>query len=214
MKSGPLCALLWRILTWCSRKNSQNLTHSRPAECQSRQAIQAKPDHPDKMDSPSRGLLGNMLQVAPASRGPVCHQVQQLPQFVSAVPDSLAWAVDTLHWVDLRPYFFQLVDVLGKLSCRTTCARVCSNCSRVAQHALVLGPSGHVKPDPFVSAQSAHYVDSTIQSDPSQASVNLYLHVWLLDRKLQPSTFEGCRSASAGNLGNSPIIVSIDENLT
>ena len=22
-KSGPLCALLWRILTWCSRKNSQ-----------------------------------------------------------------------------------------------------------------------------------------------------------------------------------------------
>ena len=34
-KSGPLCALLWRILTWCSRKQAQArhihaLTMSRP----------------------------------------------------------------------------------------------------------------------------------------------------------------------------------------
>ena len=29
MKSGPLCALLWRILTWCSRKHVISPTHSR-----------------------------------------------------------------------------------------------------------------------------------------------------------------------------------------
>ena len=43
-----------------------------------------------------------------------------------------------------------------------------SDCSRVAQHALVLGPSGHVQPNPIVPAQPA---DSTIQSDSSQESV-------------------------------------------
>ena len=36
---GPTCPLLWRILTWCTRKQvTQSLTHSRPAECGSRQA--------------------------------------------------------------------------------------------------------------------------------------------------------------------------------
>ena len=45
-----------------------------------------------------------------------------------------------------------------------------SDCSRVAQHALVLGSSGHVQPNPSESAQSAHPVDTALQSDPSQKS--------------------------------------------
>ena len=55
--------------------------------------------------------------MAPASSGPVCHQVQQLPQFVSVVPDPLAWAVDafSLPWEDLDPYAFPLVAILGKV---------------------------------------------------------------------------------------------------
>ena len=67
MRSGSLCALLWRILTWCTRKQvTQSSTHSRPAERCSRQAIQAKPDHPNGVVSPSRGLPNKMQQVAPA----------------------------------------------------------------------------------------------------------------------------------------------------
>ena len=42
-----------------------------------------------------------------------------------------------------------------------------SDCSRVAQHALVLGSSGHVQPNLTDSAQP---VDTTLQSDPSQKS--------------------------------------------
>ena len=41
-------------------------------------------------------------------------------------------------------------------------------CSRVAQHALVLGSSGYVRPNPIVPAQSA---DSILQSDSTQESV-------------------------------------------
>ena len=45
-----------------------------------------------------------------------------------------------------------------------------SDCSGVAQHALVLGSSGHVQSNPTGPAQSAQPVDTTIQSDPSQKS--------------------------------------------
>ena len=71
IKSGPLCALLWRILTWCSP------THSRLGECGSGQALQARPDHPNRVVSPSRGLPVNMQQVVPASDRSICHEVQQ-----------------------------------------------------------------------------------------------------------------------------------------
>ena len=55
--------------------DSQSLTHSRPAECGSKQAIQARPDHPNRVVSPSRGLPNNMQQVAPALNRPFCHEV-------------------------------------------------------------------------------------------------------------------------------------------
>ena len=41
-----------------------------------------------------------------------------------------------------------------------------------------------------------------------------FLLYWLQDRKLQPSTIDGYRSAIADKLGNSPINASKDENLT
>ena len=57
--------------------NSQSSTHPRPAECDSRQIVQTRPDHPDRMIPSPRGLPSHMLPVAPAPSGPVCHQVQQ-----------------------------------------------------------------------------------------------------------------------------------------
>ena len=56
--------------------NSQSSTHPRPAECDSRQAIHTRPDNSNKIVPSSRGLPSNMLPVAPAPSGPVCHQVQ------------------------------------------------------------------------------------------------------------------------------------------
>ena len=57
--------------------NSKSPTHSRLAECGRRQAIQARPDHPNRVVSPSGGLPSNMQQVAPTSNRPICHEVQQ-----------------------------------------------------------------------------------------------------------------------------------------
>ena len=96
----------------------QGSAHSRLAECGSRQAIQIRSDHPNRVVSSSRGLRL------------ICnrwHQPQidlfttkfnnKLPQFGSQVPDSLAWAVHelSLPWEDLDPYAFPPVAILGKV---------------------------------------------------------------------------------------------------
>ena len=45
-----------------------------------------------------------------------------------------------------------------------------SDCSGVSQHALLLGSSGHVQPDPTEPSHSAQPVDTAFQSDASQKS--------------------------------------------
>ena len=57
--------------------NSQSPTHPWPAERGSRQAIQTRPDHPNRVSSPSRGFPSNMQQVAQAFNRPMYYKVQQ-----------------------------------------------------------------------------------------------------------------------------------------
>ena len=57
--------------------DTQSLTHSRLTECDSRQTIQTRPDHPDRVVSPFRVLQVNMQLVALTSSGPVCNEVHQ-----------------------------------------------------------------------------------------------------------------------------------------
>ena len=59
-----------------------------------------------------------------------------------------------------------------------------SDCSRMAQHALILGSSGHVQPDPSESAQPAKPANTALQSDPSQKS-DKSKSSWLLEPQNQ-----------------------------
>ena len=120
MKSGSLCALLWRILSCCTR---QQVT-LRACHIPGRLNVIA-----DKLSR-----LGQTIQTEwslhPAVFQAVCarwHQPQvdlfatrfnnKLPQFVSPVPDPQAWAVDalSLSWEDLDPYAFPPAAILGKV---------------------------------------------------------------------------------------------------
>ena len=116
---GPsLCPAMENIdLVYQETSNSQSRTHSRPSERSSRQAIQTRPDHPDRVVSPSRGFSNNMQQVAQASDRPICHEVQQQVASVSPVPDPLATAVDalSLSCEDLDAYAFPPAAILGKV---------------------------------------------------------------------------------------------------
>ena len=116
---GPtLCPTVENLdLVFQETSDSKSLTHSRLAECGSRQAIQTRPDHPNRVVSPSRGLPDNMHQVAPARNRPICHTVQQQVTSVSRVPDPLASAVEALSlpWEDLDAYAFPPAAILGKV---------------------------------------------------------------------------------------------------
>ena len=225
-----------------------------------------------------------MLLVAAAPSGLVCHQVQQQTATVcltSSKPPGMSSGRTQSVLGRSRPICLP-TSHLGQSGGKVTGLPMQQNhsgCTGVAQHALVLGSSGHVQSDPTVSAQSAQSGDSAIQPDHAQEPVkpeptclaprataikeqgfseavaarietsqrgstrSIYEAKWTIftkwclsnqvdfrapplkaiadfllylfqDRKLEPGTIDGYRSAIADKLGNSPINVSKDENLT
>ena len=64
-------------LVYQEASDTKSPTHPGSAERGSRQAIQIRTDHSNRVVPPSAGIRSNMLQVAPASNRPLCHQIQQ-----------------------------------------------------------------------------------------------------------------------------------------
>ena len=127
MKSGPLCALLWRIMTWCTSKHVTLKARHIPGWLN----VVA-----DKL-SRLRQTIQTEWSLLPEVFQAVCrrwHQPQvdifatrfnnKLTQFVSQVPDPLAWAVNNLSlpWENLDPYAFPPAAILGKVVEKTTLA--------------------------------------------------------------------------------------------
>ena len=270
-------------LVYQEASNSQSPTHSRPAECGSRQAIQTRPDDSNGMVSPSIGFQSYMQQVAPASNRPVCHEVQQQvtsicvtgsgsPSYSSGCTQP-AMGGSVCVCLSTSSHLGQSGEVAGHPMQENHCDGL-----GVVQHALVLGPASHVQSNPIKPARCAQPIDTALQSDPSQKSDksespcmapraprasasgfskavaerieapqrgstrSVYEATWSVftkwclthqvdfrappvksvadflmylfqDRKLQPSTIDGYRSAIADKLGNSSVNISKDENL-
>ena len=273
------------VLVHQSTGNPQGTSHPRPAERDSRQAIQTWPDHSNRVVTSSSSTPSCMCKVAPAKSGPVCHQVQQQTTSVcvtGARPPGLgSGCTQSLLGVP-GPIRLPTGSHLGQSGGEAPGLPLQQNnpdCPRVAQHALVLGPGSNVKPDPTLSAQHTKSCVSAIQPGPSQEPVeseptclaprasaikeqgfsevvaarieapqrrstrSVYEAKWTIftkwclsnqvdfrapplkaiadfllhlfqDKKLQPGTIDGYRSAIADKLGNSTINVSKDENLT
>ena len=159
MKSGSQCALLWRILSWCTRKQGTLKAHHIP--------------HQLNVIADKLSRLGQTFQTEwslnPEVFQAICswwHQPQvdlfatrfnnKLTQFVLPVPDPQAWAVDalSLSWGKSGSICLSTSSHLGQSGEVTglPLQQDNSDCTRVAQHALVLGSSGNVQSDPSVSA--------------------------------------------------------------
>ena len=165
MKLGPLCALLWKILTWCSRKQ-----------------VTLKAQHiPGRLNIIADKLsrLGQTIQTEWSlllvfqlicSR---CHQ-PQVDLFATRFNNKLS-QFDSAHAPGRSgPICFPNSSLLGQSSGEVAGLPVQENhsdYSRVAQHALVLRHRDHVEPNSTVPALPAQPVNSTIQSDPSHESV-------------------------------------------
>ena len=179
MKSGSLCALLWRILSWCTRQQVTLRARHIPgrlnviADKLSRlgQTIQTEWSlHPEVCPS-------CMFKVASATSGPVCHQVQQQTTTVCITgirPPGLGSGCTQPVLGVPGPIRLPTGSHLGQSGGEAPGLPLQQNnsdCSRVAQHALVLGPGSNVKPDPTVSAQHTQPSVSAIQPGPSQEPV-------------------------------------------
>ena len=153
--------------------DSQSSTHPRLAECDSRKAIQARPDHSDRMVSSPRGVSNSVQPVAPAPSGSVCHQVQQQTTTVclagsrptglgSGCPQPIVERSGSIRLPTSHHLGQSGVEVAGLPMQQSN-----FDCPRVA---LVLGPGSHVQSDPVVPAHPAQFTDSAIQPHPSQES--------------------------------------------
>ena len=175
MKSGSLCALLWRILSWCTKKQVTLQARHIPswlnviADKLSRlgQTIQSGPFTQKcfKLYAPG-GTSPKWTCLPPDSTThyhSLCHQFQ--------TPILGQWMHSACLFENLDPYAFPPAAILGKVVeklQRVPLQQDHSDCTRVAQHALVLGSSGNVQSDPFESAQPGI---STIQPDSTQEPV-------------------------------------------
>ena len=138
MKSGPLCALLWRILTWCSNMQVTLRARHIPgllnvvADKLSRlgQIIQTEwhllPEvfhsicnrwHHSQIDLLATRFNKKLTRFVSPVPDPQARFNKKLTRFVSPVPDPPAWAVDALSlpWEDLDPYAFPPAAILGKV---------------------------------------------------------------------------------------------------
>ena len=189
MRSGPLCALLWRILTWCTQKQV---------------TLRARhiPGHLNVIaDKLSR--LGQTIQtewsLLPETFHKLCnrwHRPQidlfatrfndKLPQFVSPVPDPLAVAVDalTLPWEELDAYAFPPTAILGKVVEKLQD----SPCKRI----ILIAPGWPNMPwfwdlvamssqIPLSLPNLPNLLTQPFNQIPHRNLTNLNLHAWLLE---------------------------------
>ena len=176
---GPtVCPIMEDTDMVCQKSsNTQSSTYSRPSKCYSRQVIQTGSDHSNRMIPQSRDIQGNMRPVEQTPRGPICHQVQQQTatlRLPSPRPPSLGSGCSQSVLGGTRPLRLSTSSHLGQSGGEAPGLPLQQNnsdCSRVAQHALVLGPGSNVKPDPTVSAQHTQPSVSAIQPGPSQEPV-------------------------------------------
>ena len=155
----------------------QATSHPRPAERDSRQAIQTGPDHSNRVVTSSRSVQSYMLPVAPAPGGPVCHQVQQQTATVCVTgprPPGMGSRCSQPFLAGPGPICLSTSSHLWQSGGKVTGLPLQQDnpdCTRMAQCALVLGSSGNVQSDPTVSAQHTQLSVSTIQPGPSQGPV-------------------------------------------
>ena len=272
-------------LVYQSPGNAKGTTYPRPHKCDSGQVIQAGSNHTDRMVSPSGSLSEVVQKMAPTSDRFICHEVQPqatsisvsstgLPSCSSGCPHSHLGRSGCICLPTDRHIGQGGGEIAGFPVQETH-----SDCTGVAQHALVLGFGDHVKSGPSQPTQHGQSVDTALQPDPSQKSdeskspclapratpikeqgfseavasrieapqrrstrsvyeakltiftkwcithqvdfrsppiksVADFLLYLFEDKKLQPSTIDGYRSAIADKLGTAKINISKDDNLT
>ena len=181
MRSGSLCALLWRLLAWC---------HPRGIVLRARHIPGRLNVIADKLSRHSQVIqtewslslqVFNLLFLFFATRFN-----HKLPQFVSPVPDPAAWAVDALSipWGNLDVYAFPPVSLLNQVTSKV----MDQGCLRM----VLIAPGWPNMPwfwdlvnlsvqIPFQLPLRKDLVTQPLNGLLHKNLANLHLHVWLLE---------------------------------
>ena len=175
---GPtLCPTLENLdLVHRETSDSEGPTHSQPLKYSGRQTVPTGTNHPDGMIPPARGFPGPVRQVAPASNRSLCYEIPQQGapvRITSSGPHG--HCSGCTQFVMGRSGRIRLptdshIGQSGGEVAGLPIPEFDHHRPGVAQHDMVLGPSGNVQPDPITLASTAKPTDSTLQSDPSQES--------------------------------------------
>ena len=189
MKSGSLCALLWRILSWCHLRKVVLRARHIPGHLN---VIADKLSRHGQVIQTEWSLSPRVFKLLCAQWGTpqIDHFATRfntkLNRFVSPVPDQAAWAVDalTLHWETLDVYAFPPFSLLGKVLSKVRD----QGCRR-----MILIAPGWPNMSWFwdlVSLSSQIPLTLPVQEDPvtqpfngtcHRDLTNLNLHAWLLE---------------------------------
>ena len=148
--------------------------YSGPPQCHCGQVIPTRSGDSNGIVPPAGGLRPDLQEVAQAGGRPFCDQVQSQTSQV-CVPGSRSVSLES--GCSKRP-----LAKSGRICFspggssregglqvdRSRIPQSHSNYSRVAKHAMVLGPGQHVGPNSPKSSESKKPIDSTFQSVPSQ----------------------------------------------
>ena len=161
----------------------EGLTRSIPAECGSKQTIQVRPDHSERVVSPSRGLPVDMHQVAPSLDRPVCNDVQQVTSVcvTSFMLPSLGSRCTQSALGGPGPICLSTSSHSGQSGGEAKALPLQenhSNYARFAQHALVLGSNGHIQPNRVC------LLKLLFDQIPNKHVSNLKLQAWLFEHQV------------------------------
>ena len=189
MKSGSLCALLWRLLLWCNQR--QIVLRARHI-LGHLNVIADKLSRHKQVIQTEWSLLQEIFDLlcrrwhTPTVDLFATRFNHKLPRFVSPVPDRLAWKVDasSLQWEDLHAYAFPPTALLGQVVTKLldhSCRRLiliapgwpnmpwfCDLVSMSVQIPLSLPKVENLLTQPFNQC-------------PHRDLFNLNLHAWLLE---------------------------------
>ena len=180
-----LCPTMENLdLVYQTSSNSKSPTYPRVAECGSRQAIQTGPDHSNRMVTPSRGFPSYMQQVAPTSDRSICHEVQQQVASVCVTSTGLLGSSSGCTQSAMGESGRIRLSTSGHLGqsggevAGLPLQENHSDCSGVAQHALVLGSMTMSSQIPL---SLPNLPTQPFNQIPHRNLTNLNLHAWLLE---------------------------------
>ena len=172
MRSGSLCALLWRLLSWC---------HPRGIVLRARHIPGRLNVIADKLSRLKQVIqMECLLSQQVFNHTTTTRFNHKLSKFVSLMPDQVAWAVNALSlpWESLDVYAFPPVSLLNQAVSKV----MDQGCRRM----ILIAPGwpnmpGQSAQIPFRLPLQKDLVTQTFNGLPHRNLKNLNLHAWLLE---------------------------------